>query len=1132
MEVCTIIAKNYVAFARVLASSFQAHNPQGRCWTLVIDDFEGYIDPAEEPFEVVTIDDLEIEHFDRMAALYDVLELSTAVKPWLLRHLLGARGLERITYLDPDIRIYDDLGGVDRLLGEHRMVVTPHLTEPMPRDGRKPNETDILIAGAYNLGFIGLSGGADTDHLLDWWSERLETDCVVAPEKGYFVDQRWIDFAPGLVKSFHVLRDPGYNVAYWNLPSRSVRGRGDSWEVNGSPLRFFHFSGFDPTRPDTLSKHQDRLQLKDSPAVRRLCRDYAEELVSRGYGESGEWPYTFAVMANGMELDQAMRQVYRDAIDQEALDQSVFTVKGAREFTDWLNGPAAVKAADGGAEASAPERDGMAARAGVTRYLEALHELRPDLRQEFPDLEGPDAARLVAWAEVYGRTQIPPELLPGSAATRVADLAPGVNLAGYFRSVLGVGEVARQVVDALEGEGVPVAPVGLVASHSPQDEKFRDAGPPRAPYPINLICVNADALPSFARDVGQAFFTGRYSIGLWWWEVSRFPERWADSFDHLDEVWVGTSHVADAVTPLSPVPVTKIKLPVSVPRFERRSRATLGLPEGFLFMFVFDYMSVFERKNPLALIEAFEAAFPEGAGASLVIKCMNHERDPAKHERLLAAAARHPGVHVIDRHLSRADKDAMIDACDCYASLHRAEGFGIPLAEAMWLGKPVIATAYSGNLDYMTPENSYLVDHRLVPIGEGAEPYPADGEWAEPDTEQAAELMRGVVEDREDAARRAARGQAEIHEAHSPQAAGRAMARRLLRIQAWSGPRRRGPLGPRTVDTTRVAERIRSGPAGGAPSRIARLRRVARTAMLRVIKPFSVHQRAVDTELLHAIQALDNGLQALARSHAQADRLIAETRAVPYMAGARFELVEHPVAGIVSGFSESGAGRKKPGTVPADVYGRFEDIFRGPESFIRDRLRSYLELLGDREPVLDVGCGRGEFLDLLRERGLDYTGVDVDPKMVERCRERGHERVHRGDANSHLESLDDGSLGVVFSAQVVEHMSYDQLVRFLELSLRKLQPGGLLIAETVNPHSMSALKTFWVDPTHEHPLFPEVAMALCRITGFESGFVFHPNGSGNVEADRYYEGEYAVVATRGSSPRELRSRPRLSSATA
>jgi hypothetical protein len=111
-------------------------------------------------------------------------------------------------------------------------------------------------------------------------------------------------------------------------------------------------------------------------------------------------------------------------------------------------------------------------------------------------------------------------------------------------------------------------------------------------------------------------------------------------------------------------------------------------------------------------------------------------------------------------------------------------------------------------------------------------------------------------------------------------------------------------------------------------------------------------------------------------------------------------------------------------------------------------------------------------------------------------------------------------------------MSYDQLVRFLELSLRKLQPGGLLIAETVNPHSMSALKTFWVDPTHEHPLFPEVAMALCRITGFESGFVFHPNGSGNVEADRYYEGEYAVVATRGSSPRELRSRPRLSSATA
>src|SRR3954453_1369268 len=185
MDVCTIIAKNYVAYARVLARSFREHHPDGRMWVLVIDDFDGHIDPAAEPFDVVSVADLEIEDFDRMAALYSVLELSTAVKPWLLRYLLGRPGLERIVYLDPDIRVDDDLSEVDRLLQDASVVVPPHVTEPMPRDGRKPTERDILVAGAYNLGFIGLSRGQDTDGMLDWWADRLRRDCVVAPELGY-----------------------------------------------------------------------------------------------------------------------------------------------------------------------------------------------------------------------------------------------------------------------------------------------------------------------------------------------------------------------------------------------------------------------------------------------------------------------------------------------------------------------------------------------------------------------------------------------------------------------------------------------------------------------------------------------------------------------------------------------------------------------------------------------------------------------------------------------------------------------------------------------------------------------------------------------------------------------------------
>ena len=175
MDVCTIIAKNYAPYARALARSHAEHHPGSRCFALVIDDTEGYIDPAEEPFELVTIPELGIDRYDRMAALYNVLELSTAVKPWLLKHLLGERGIEHLAYLDPDIQIFDPLSEVDALLRDNELVVTPHATEPMPRDGRKPSEAEILTSGVYNLGFIGMARGAETDHLLDWWACLLYT---------------------------------------------------------------------------------------------------------------------------------------------------------------------------------------------------------------------------------------------------------------------------------------------------------------------------------------------------------------------------------------------------------------------------------------------------------------------------------------------------------------------------------------------------------------------------------------------------------------------------------------------------------------------------------------------------------------------------------------------------------------------------------------------------------------------------------------------------------------------------------------------------------------------------------------------------------------------------------------------
>jgi SAM-dependent methyltransferase len=194
-----------------------------------------------------------------------------------------------------------------------------------------------------------------------------------------------------------------------------------------------------------------------------------------------------------------------------------------------------------------------------------------------------------------------------------------------------------------------------------------------------------------------------------------------------------------------------------------------------------------------------------------------------------------------------------------------------------------------------------------------------------------------------------------------------------------------------------------------------------------------------------------------------------------------------------------------------EVYRAFEDVFRGPEEFIRERQRVYLEVIGSRSPVLDVGCGRGEFLDLLRDAGISAKGVDLNAGMVERCRQKGH-AVEQIGVNDALESLPDRSLGAVFAAQVIEHLAYRDLLRFFELSRRKLAADGLFIAETVNPHSIQAFKMFWIDPTHQTPLYPEVAVTLCRLNGFASAIVIFPNGVDDLERDRAEQGEYAVVA--------------------
>ena len=362
-----------------------------------------------------------------------------------------------------------------------------------------------------------------------------------------------------------------------------------------------------------------------------------------------------------------------------------------------------------------------------------------------------------------------------------------MRVAGYFKGVMGTGEHGRQLVAALQSQGIATELVTLHPDGSPEDEELAETGAPategRAFADINLLCVNADMVPSVAAQLGRRFFARRYTIGFWAWEVSLFPDWLHPAFDHVQEVWVGSRHVQGAVQRAAgAVPVMAIPQPVSLPAEPADAAPRAELPPGFRFLFAFDYLSVFARKNPLATVAAFTRAFAPGAGAKLIIKALNSDRDPSSHERLRSAVAQHPDIHLIERRLSRGERDGLMSAVDCYVSLHRAEGFGYTLAESMWLGKPVIATGYSGNVDFMRPQNSYLVDYQLVPIGPDASPYPPEGEWANPDVDHAASLMRRVYDDPAEAKAKGAQAASDIRCGHRPEAAGSMMYGRLATL--------------------------------------------------------------------------------------------------------------------------------------------------------------------------------------------------------------------------------------------------------------------------------------------------------------------------------------------------------------
>jgi glycosyltransferase involved in cell wall biosynthesis len=773
-QVCTILARNYLAHARVLHRSLRQFHPDCSFSALVFDAPSGSV---REEFEAFGLEDIGLPPGEeiRMPMLYNVTELATALKPWFFRQLLSRQKAD-VLYFDPDIEIFSPLDHLAELAREHSLVVTPHTTRPMRRDSVKPNETDILAAGTYNLGFLGLN--SEADKFLDWWGERLLREAVIDPANMRFTDQRWMDFAPGYFDTW-ILKDETCNVAYWNADARPLTWTGKGYVVRDEPLSFFHFSGFNPATPYLLSSYQGgnpRTRLSQHPDLQRLCHEYAGKLLASDYAEQSKIPYGYDTAPQGLQITTPMRLAYREALRQH--EQTGTTVppnpfSAQAEFIAWLNEPLH--------PTFCPE---------ITRYFWAIHAARPDLQSAFPDLLGIGAAAAYyEWLLSTGRPEleIPDALFPQRVTPAVSVRLnrrlpnPGINLASDQRTPAG-----RLLLAAVKESGEEHATLLLSDSPKWQNHSRDSEGETAAvPSDTNLICINADQLPRVARRLERDFFDHCYNIGFWSWEAEVFPPSMLGAFNFVEEVWVPSEFVRLAIAKVSPVPVSKIPFPLKVDARTPAApaRSELRLPETCLFLFCFDFSSVFQRQNPVGLIEAFKQAFARGEGPVLVIRSSNGDRHLSELEQLYYVRGDRSDIIIRDDPLSEGEKRGLMATSDCFISLHRSTGFGLDLAEAMLMEKPVIATRYGGNLEFMNDANSFLCRHELRLIGNEAAPYPPQARWAEPDIAEAARLMRQVRENPQEARRRGAQGRLDLCAGHDPRNAGTFIKNRLAELR-------------------------------------------------------------------------------------------------------------------------------------------------------------------------------------------------------------------------------------------------------------------------------------------------------------------------------------------------------------
>lgn len=741
MKVVTIATRNNLPHVRVLAQSFHLTHPHDE-FVAILTDALPTDDARGEEFEVTdpSVLGLADDDFARMAFMYDAHELVAALKPFALSWVL-AQGHEVAVYLDATTVVYASLHQAADAARRHGIAVTPQRLSPVPRDGLRPTEAEIQGRGLLNLGFVAVTENGRP--WLAFWQARLLTDSAVNLNGQLYLDQRWADWIPTLF-DHSVIEDPGLNVGYWNLDERALVFTPDGYRCQGQPLRLLHLEGYDATKPWCLSgdvADLPRVVVSEHPALVSLLASHDARLEAAASDD--DVPYRFASFGDGAPITPQIRRLYRrDLIAATSAQANLPRPE-----------PPVPDVHDGFANIAAWLCEPSPVMPRLTRLAHTIWDSRVDLQGTFPHPQTASRDAYASWLSTYGVDEGYVDadwavaIRPVDVAARTLVLEAGCHVFGYFSSVLGVGVTGRHAVKALEQAGVPVDIHASNQTQSPKTIRF-DETRSTVRYPINVVAMNADMFPLWVDQWGAEYAPDAHTVGLWAWEMEDLPARMHGAFSHVDEIWALSEFNAATFRKATDLPVHVFPVPATA----TERQAWPGVPgvdqERGYFLFVFDYLSEVERKNPQGLITAYLRAFPAGDGPALVIKSLNGDQRRTEREMVRRAAAASTRIHLLETYLPAPHLDALVQHAVAFVSLHRSEGFGLGLLEAMAQGTPAIATGYSGNLTFMNDDNSILLPYRLTPALASAGYYAGLGEWADPDLDAAAEALLRLADDR------------------------------------------------------------------------------------------------------------------------------------------------------------------------------------------------------------------------------------------------------------------------------------------------------------------------------------------------------------------------------------------------